>query len=71
MGVLAHGGIGCRQMKRVAINRGFAFAPMLVPRQSFNHVRSQNSIWRGGFHRCEYREAMRIRPADCRQSGIF
>jgi hypothetical protein len=36
---------------------------MLVPRQSCNRVRSQNSIWRGGFHRCEYREAIRPRQA--------
>ncbi len=41
------------------------------PCQSCSRVRSQNSIGRGGFHRRGYREAMRIRLADFRQSGIF
>ena len=44
------------------------FAAMLVPRQSCNLVRRQNSIWRGGFQRREYREAMRIQFADFQKS---
>ena len=36
-----------------------------------SRIRSQNSIWRGGFHRRGYREAMRIQPADFRKSRAF
>jgi len=51
--------------------RGFAFAPMLVPRRSCSRIRSQNKIWRVGFHRRGYREAMRIQLADFRKSRAF
>ena len=55
----------------VPSKRGFAFAPTLVPRQSYSRIRSQNNIWRVGFHRRGYREAMRIQLADFRKSRAF